>query len=76
LRPFNNNYLSSEDFKLQPKEKTEILLKDMVLDLYINSMKCLQRLIYYKEPIFKENRITIENIINLRQIKHKKRKKK
>ena len=75
MRPFNNNYLSSEDFKLQPKEKTEILLKDMVLDLYINSMKCLQRLIYYKEPIFKENRITIENIINLRQIKHKKRKK-
>ena len=35
----------------------------------------MQRLIYYKEPIFKENRITIENIINLRQIKHKKRKK-
>ena len=75
LRPFKNNYLSSEEFKLQPKEKIEILSKDIVLDLYINSIKCLQRLIYYKEPIFKENRITIENIINLRQIKHKKRKK-
>ena len=75
MRPFKNNYLSSEEFKLQPKEKIEILSKDIVLDLYINSIKCLQRLIYYKEPIFKENRITIENIINLRQIKHKKRKK-
>ena len=75
LRPFKNNYLSSEEFKLQPKEKIEIVSKDIVLDLYINSIKCLQRLIYYKEPIFKENRITIENIINLRQIKHKKRKK-
>ena len=47
----------------------------MVLDLYINSIKILQRLIYYKEPIFKENRVTIENIVNLRQAKHKKRKK-
>ena len=35
----------------------------------------MQRLIYYKEPIFKENRITIENIINLKKIKYKKRKK-
>ena len=35
----------------------------------------MQRLIYYKEAIFKENRVTIENIVNLRQIKHKKRKK-
>ena len=75
LRPFNNNYLSSEEFKLQPKEKTDILMKDIVLDLYINSIKCLQRLIYYKEAIFKENRVTIENIVNLRQIRHKKRKK-
>ena len=75
LRPFNNNYLSLEEFTLKPKEKTELLTKDIIIDLYINSLKCLQRLIYYKEPIFKENRVTIENIVNLRQIKHKKRKK-
>jgi hypothetical protein len=75
LRPFNNNYSFSEEFELKPKEKTSIIIKDTVLDLYINSLKVLQRLIYYKEPIFKENRVTIENIVNLRQMKYKKRKK-
>ena len=50
-------------------------MKDTVIDLYINSLKLLQRLIYYKEPIDKDIRVTIENIVNLRQIKRKKRKK-
>ena len=75
LRPFNNNYLSLEEFTLKPKEKTELLTKDTIIDLYINSLKYLQRLIYYKEPIFKESRVTLENIVSLRQIKHKKSKK-
>ena len=47
----------------------------MAIDLYINSSKIIQRLIYYKESIFKENRVTIENIVNLRKVKKKKRKK-
>ena len=47
----------------------------MVLDLYINSVKCIQRLVYYKEPINKDNKVTVENIVNLRQMRHKKRKK-
>ena len=51
-------------------------MKDTVIELYINSLKLLQRLIYYKEPIDKDIRVTIENIVNLRQIKRKKRKKK
>ena len=75
LRPFNNNYFSPEEFSLKPKEKTDISIKDTILDLYINSIKCLQRIIYYKEPILNENRVTIENIVNLRRIKSKKRKK-
>ena len=66
--------MSTEEFTLKPKEKTDILIKDTVIDLYINSLRCLQRLIFYKEPIFKENRVTIENIVNLRQIKRKKKK--
>ena len=75
LRPFNNNYFSPEEFILKPKEKTDILMKDTIIELYINSLKLLQRLIYYKEPIDKDVRVTVENIVNLRQIKRKKRKK-
>ena len=60
---------------MKPKENIDILMKDTVIDLYINSLKLLQRLIYYKEPIDKDIRVTIENIVNLRQIKRKKRKK-
>ena len=75
LRPFNNNYFSPEEFILKPKEKIDILNKDTIIELYINSLKLLQRLIYYKEPIDKDIRVTVENIVNLRQIKRKKRKK-
>ena len=50
-------------------------MKDTVIELYINSLKLLQRLIYYKEPIDKDIRVTVENIVNLRHIKRKKRKK-
>ena len=75
LRQFNNNYFSPEEFILKPKEKIDILTKDTIIELYINSLKLLQRLIYYKEPIDKDIRVTVENIVNLRQIKRKKRKK-
>ena len=53
LRPFNNNYLSSEEFILKPRERIQLSLKYIVIELYINSLKNLQRLIYYKEPINK-----------------------
>ena len=44
-------------------------MKDYILDLYINSSKMLQRIVYYKENMEKDNnRVTVENIINLRNI--------
>ena len=77
LRPFCNNFLSNEEFALKPREKTEIVMKDIILDLYLNSSKMLQKLIYYKEPIEKDNnKVTVENIINLRIINKNKKKKK
>ena len=77
LRPFCNNFLSNEEFALKPREQTEIVMKDVILDLYLNSSKMLQKLIYYKEPIEKDkNRVTVENIINLRIINKNKKKKK
>jgi len=77
LRPFCNNFLSNEEFALKPREQTEIVMKDIILDLYLNSSKMLQKLIYYKEPIEKDNnRVTVENIINLRIINKNKKKKK
>ena len=52
-------------------------MKDVMIDLYINSSKMLQRLVYYKESIEKNNnRVTVENIINLRNINKNKKKKK
>ena len=77
LRPFCNNFLSNEEFALKPREQTEIVMKDVILDLYLNSSKMLQKLVYYKEPIEKDkNRVTVENIINLRNMNKNKKKKK
>jgi len=77
LRPFCNNFLSNEEFVLKPKELSELNSKDVVVDLYINSSKMLQRLVYFKESIEKNNnRVTIENIINLRNINKNRKKKK
>ena len=77
LRPFCKNFLTNEEFILKPKEKSELSMKDIILDLYINSSKMLQRLVYYKESIEKDNnRVTVENIINLRIINKNKKKKK
>ena len=77
LRPFCNNFLSNQEFALKPREQTEIVMKDVILDLYLNSSKMLQKLVYYKEPIEKDNnRVTVENIINLRNMNKNKKKKK
>ncbi len=43
-----------------------------MINLYINTMKTVQRLLYYKEPIVNESRITFDNIVNLRKIRPKK----
>ena len=52
-------------------------MKDTIIDLYINSSKMLSRLVYYKEYLEKDNnRVTVENIINLRNINKIKKKKK
>ena len=77
LRPFCNNFLSNEEFILKPRELSELNMKDVMIDLYINSSKMLQRLVYYKESFEKNNnRVTVENIINLRNINKNKKKKK
>ena len=77
LRPFCNNFISDEEFILKPKELSQLNMKDVMIDLYINSSKMLQRLVYFKEPIEKDNnRVTVENIINLRIINKNKKKKK
>ena len=76
LKPFSKNFVSDEEFVLKPREKYELNMKDMILDLYINSSKMLTRIIYYKENMKKNsNRVTIENIINLRNFKKSKKKK-
>ena len=76
LKPFSKNFVSDEEFVLKPREKYELNMKDMILDLYINSSKMLTRIIYYKESMKKNsNRVTIENIINLRNFKKSKKKK-
>ena len=52
-------------------------MKDTMIDLYINSSKMLSRLVYYKEQLDKDNnKVTVENIINLRNIHKIKKKKK
>ena len=49
---------------------------EIVIDIYINSLKMLQRLIYSKEPLDKDNKVSVENIVNLRYINSKKKKHK
>ena len=72
LRPFNHEYIYHQEFKLKPKQNLDIINKDIMINLYINTMKTVQRLLYYKEPIVNESRITFDNIVNLRKIRPKK----
>ena len=81
LMPFkqNDSSTSLEEFSLQKREKVPITEKENVLDIYISSFKMFQKLVYTKEHPDKNGRLTIENIVNLREYeklmkKNKKRK--
>ena len=80
LMPFkqNDNSTSLEEFSLQKREKVTITEKENVLDIYISSFKMFQKLVYTKEHPDNNGRLTIENIVNLREYEkiQKKSKKK
>ena len=42
-------------------------LQEYILDLYINSCKMLKKLVYLKEDFNEEGKVTIENIVNLKE---------
>ena len=73
LEQFDYKDMISENFILTKREKILITEKEYLFDIYINSFKLLQRLVYYKEK-YDNNNVTIENIINLREFEKKKKK--
>ena len=75
LEQFDYKDMISENFILSKREKILITEKEYLFDIYINSFKLLQRLVYYKEK-YDNNKVTIENIINLREFEKKKKKSK
>ena len=75
LEQFDYKDMISENFILTKREKILITEKEYLFDIYINSFKLLQRLVYYKEK-YDNNNVTIENIINLRELEKKKKKTK
>ena len=75
LEQFDYKDMISENFILTKREKILITEKEYLFDIYINSFKLLQRLVYYKEK-YDNNNVTIENIINLREFEKKKKKSK
>ena len=75
LCEFNNNNNISENFILNKREKIQITDKEFSFDIYINSMKMINKLIYCKEN-FENNKITCDNIINLREFENTKKNKK
>ncbi len=72
LCEFNNNNNISENFILNKREKIQITDKEFSFDVYINSMKMINKLIYCKEN-FENNKITCDNIINLREFENNKK---
>ena len=78
LMPFkqNDSSTSLEEFNLQKREKVPITEKENVLDIYISSFKMFQKLVYTKEYPDKNGRLTIENIVNLREYEKLKKKNK
>ena len=72
LEQFDYKDMISENFILSKREKILITEKEYLFDIYINSFKLLQRLVYYKEK-YDNNKVTIENIINLREFEKKKK---
>ena len=83
IPPFNNYKNEKEEtFLLEKKDKIKIPFQEHVLDLYINSIKMLKKLVYIKENFNEEGKVTIDNIVNLKEYeremkknRHKKRKK-
>ena len=78
IPPFYNNNKNEieEEFTLEKKEKIKIPFQEYVLDLYINSTKMLKKLVYYKENYIKEEKVTIENFINIKEYEKEKKKNK
>ena len=75
LEQFDYKENISENFILTKREKIQVTEKEYIFDIYINSFKMLQKLVYYKEK-FDNNKVTIENILNLREFENQKKKKK
>ena len=75
LSPFNYQTSKTEEFTLKKRDHFTCTDRDYSLDIYINSYKVLKKLIFSKEKVEKEGRVTIENIVNLRENKNKTKKK-
>jgi hypothetical protein len=76
LEGFNyNNNNNIENFTLNKREKCYFYEKELLIDIYINSYKMLQKLIYCKDK-FDNEKVSCDNIINLFEIENKKKKKK
>ena len=60
LEQFDYKDMISENFILSKREKILITEKEYLFDIYINSFKLLQRLVYYKEK-YDNNNVAIEN---------------
>ena len=71
----NNNNNEIENFFLNKREKYYYYEKEQLIDIYINSYKMLQKLIYYKDK-FDNDKVTCDNIINLFELENKKNKNK
>ena len=66
--PFNHYKNEKEEtFILEKKDKIKMPLQEYILDLYINSCKMLKKLVYLKEDFNEEGKVTIENIVNLKE---------
>ena len=75
LSPFDYKTSKNEEFTLTKNEKITCTEKDQPLDIYINSHKLLKKCVFSKEKPEKEGRVTVENIVNLRENESKKKKK-
>ena len=63
---FHSNFVEEFELKNQ-EERQDIITKEYSLDLYINSKKYLQRLVYYKNE-YKGEKVIIENFIDINKI--------
>ena len=75
LSPFDYKTSKTQEFTLTKNEKIICTEKDQPLDIYINSHKLLKKCVFSKDKFEKEGRVTVENIVNLRENESKKKKK-